>query len=74
MSDSYFRNPIPFQQLRTQAYLDGVTSLPAEKIGDEECDHILVNIMKHQRSWEIWLSKADHLPRKMKQIACRKLG
>ncbi len=51
-----------------QAYLDGVTSLPAEKIGDEECDHILVNIMKHQRSWEIWLSKADHLPRKMKEI------
>ena len=51
-----------------QAYLDGVTSLPAEKIGDEEFDHILVNIMKHQRSWEIWLSKADNLPRKMKQI------
>ena len=51
-----------------QAYLDGVTSLPAEKVGDEECDHILVNIMKHQRSWEIWLSKADHLPRRMKQI------
>ena len=25
-----------------QAYLDGVTSLPAEKIGNEECDHILV--------------------------------
>ncbi len=51
-----------------QAYLDGVTSLPAEKIGDEECDHILVNIMKHQRSWEIWLSTAVHLPRKMKEI------
>lgn len=51
-----------------QAYLDGVTKLPAEKVGDEECDHILVNIMKHQRSWEIWLSKADHLPRKMKEI------
>lgn len=51
-----------------QAYLDGVTKLPAEKVGDEECDHILVNIMKHQRSWEIWVSKKDHLPRKMKQI------
>ncbi len=51
-----------------QPYLDGVTSLPAEKIGDEDCDHIEVSIMKHQRSWELWLSKADHLPRKLKQI------
>jgi hypothetical protein len=51
-----------------QPYLDGMTSLPAEKIGDEDCDHIEVNIMKHQRSWELWLSKADHLPRKLKQI------
>jgi outer membrane lipoprotein-sorting protein len=50
-----------------QPYLDGVTSLPAEKVGAEECDHIEVNIMKHQRSWELWLSKADHLPRKLKQ-------
>lgn len=51
-----------------QPYLDGVTSLPEEKVGTEECDHILVNFMKHQRSWEIWLSQADHLPRKLQQI------
>jgi outer membrane lipoprotein-sorting protein len=51
-----------------QEYLDGVRSLPAEKAGDEECDRIEVSIMKHQRSWYFWLSKADHLPRRVKQI------
>ena len=24
--------------------------------------------MKHQRSWYLWLSKRDHLPRKLKEI------
>jgi len=24
--------------------------------------------MKHQRSWYLWLSKQDHLPRKLKQV------
>jgi outer membrane lipoprotein-sorting protein len=51
-----------------QAYVDGVMSLPAEKVGDDDCDGIEVSIMKHQRSWYIWLSKADHLPRKMKEV------
>ena len=40
-----------------QPYLDGVKSLGAEKVGDEECDKIEVSIMKHQRSWYLWLSK-----------------
>lgn len=51
-----------------QAYLDGVMSLGSEKIGDEDCDKIEVSIMKHQRSWFLWLSKRDHLPRKMREI------
>ena len=51
-----------------QAYLDGVKSLPAEKVGHEGCDQIEVSIMKHQRSWYLWLSQRDHLPRKLKQI------
>lgn len=51
-----------------QAYLDGVKGLQAEKVGDEECDVIEVSIMKGQRSWYLWLSKRDHLPRKLKQI------
>jgi outer membrane lipoprotein-sorting protein len=51
-----------------QPYVDGVKSLGAEKIGEEECDQIEVSIMKHQRSWYLWLSKRDHLPRKLKQV------
>lgn len=51
-----------------QPYLDGVQSLGTEKVGDEECDKIEVSIMKHQRSWYLWLSKRDHLPRKLKQV------
>jgi outer membrane lipoprotein-sorting protein len=51
-----------------QAYIDGVKGLPEEKVGDEECDVIEVSIMKGQRIWQLWLSKQDHLPRKLKQI------
>jgi len=51
-----------------QGYLDGVKSLGTEKVDDEDCDKIELSIMKHQRSWYLWLSKRDHLPRKLKQI------
>jgi outer membrane lipoprotein-sorting protein len=51
-----------------QEYLDGVRSLPAEKVSGVDCDGIEVSIMKHQRSWYLWLSKTDHLPRKIKEI------
>ena len=51
-----------------QAYLDGVKALGTEKVGGEDCDRIEVSIMKHQRSWYLWLSKRDHLPRKLKEI------
>jgi hypothetical protein len=27
---------------------------------------IEVSMLSHQRSWQIWLSKRDHLPRKLK--------
>jgi hypothetical protein len=51
-----------------QPYLDGVRSIGTDKIGNEEGDEIEVSFMKHQRSWELWLSKQDHLPRKLKQV------
>ena len=51
-----------------QPYVDGVKSLGTEKIGGEECEGIEVSIMKHQRSWYLWLSKRDHLPRRLRQI------
>jgi outer membrane lipoprotein-sorting protein len=51
-----------------QAYVDGVKGLGSEKVDGEDCDQVEVSIMKHQRSWFLWLSKRDHLPRKMKEI------
>jgi outer membrane lipoprotein-sorting protein len=51
-----------------QPYIDGVRSLDSEKVRDEECDMIEVSFMKHQRSWYLWLSKRDHLPRRLKQV------
>lgn len=49
-------------------YIDWVRGMGKEKVGDEECDVIEVSFMKHQRSWYLWLSREDHLPRKLKQI------
>jgi len=51
-----------------QAYIDGVRSLGSETIGGEVCDGVELSIMKHQRSWHIWLARKDRLPRKVKQV------
>ena len=51
-----------------QAYIDGVRSLGTNTIGGEVCDGVEVSIMKHQRSWEIWLARKDRLPRRLKQV------
>jgi len=49
-------------------YIDWVRGMGKEKVGDEECDVIEVSFMKHQRSWYLWLSRRDNLPRKLKEI------
>ena len=51
-----------------QPFLDGVKGLGMEKVGTEDCDKIEASIMKHQRSWYLWIARSDHLPRKLKQI------
>jgi outer membrane lipoprotein-sorting protein len=51
-----------------QAYVHGVRGLGSEKVGAEMCDVIEVSIMKHQRSWYLWLAQKDHLPRKLKEV------
>ncbi len=51
-----------------QPYLDGVASRGTDKIRHEECDVIEVSIMSAQRTWYLWLSQRDHLPRRAKQI------
>jgi outer membrane lipoprotein-sorting protein len=51
-----------------QPYLDGCKRIGTETIAGEECDGIEVSVMKHQRSWNLWLSRKDHLPRTLKEI------
>ncbi len=51
-----------------QPYLDGAMGMGTERVGDEDCDVIEVSFMKHQRSWYLWLSRKDHLPRKLQQV------
>lgn len=50
-----------------QEYIDGVLPAGTETIRGEDCDIIDVSIMKGQRSWRLWLSKQDHLPRKLQE-------
>lgn len=50
-----------------QRYIDGVRSCGEEKLKEEECDVVEVSIMRGQRTWKIWLSKRDHLPRRLVQ-------
>lgn len=49
-------------------YMDGVRSLGAEKVGEEECDIIEVSYVDGQRIRQLWLSREDHLPRKLKEV------
>lgn len=51
-----------------QRYIDGVVSKGTETVRGEECDVILVSIMKGQRTWKLWLSGKDHLPRRLRQV------
>jgi outer membrane lipoprotein-sorting protein len=51
-----------------QPYLDGVRSVGVEEAGGETCDVIEASFMKYQRSWKLWLSRTNHLPRKLTQM------
>jgi len=49
-------------------YFDGVRGLGEKVIDGEECVGIEVSFMSHQRSKYYWISRRDHLPRRLKQI------
>ena len=51
-----------------QPHMDGVMNLGPEVVEGEECDVIEVSFMRRQRSRYLWLSKRDHLPRKLRQV------
>ena len=51
-----------------QPYVDGVRSRGTEKVEGQVCDVIEVSFMRRQRIWFLWLSRQDHLPRKLKAV------
>lgn len=53
--------------------LDAVRSLGTEKVGEEECDVIETSHFLQQFIRRLWVSRKDHLPRKLKQTL-RPLG
>jgi len=63
-------NPSTFHGYKdsSQPYLDGARFMGTEKVDDKEYDVIEVSFMKRQRSWYLWLSREDHLPRKLTEI------
>ena len=50
-----------------QPYIDGVRFVGDRRIAGEDCLGIEVSFMKHQRSWVIWLSKKDRIPRRLEE-------
>lgn len=52
-----------------EKYLEAVRSKGTATVAGEDCDVIEVSLMDHQRSWTLWLSKRDRLPRKLEEIA-----
>jgi peroxiredoxin/outer membrane lipoprotein-sorting protein len=63
-------DPSVFQGINNslEPYIEGVRYLGIEKVGQEDCDMIEVSYMNHQRSYYFWISRRDHLPRKLKDI------
>jgi len=51
-----------------EPHVSSVRSLGSEAIAGEECSQIEVRVIDGQRTWWLWLSKQDHLPRKLKEI------
>lgn len=53
-----------------QRYLDGVQSKGSLSLADggEPCDILLVSLMKGQRTWELWVSQRDRLPRRLREV------
>jgi peroxiredoxin/outer membrane lipoprotein-sorting protein len=50
------------------SYVDGIRSRGTNKIHGEKCDVIEVSYMKAQRARYFWISKRDHLPRRIKEV------
>jgi len=63
-------NPSVFQGINDslEPYIEWVRCLGVEKVGHEECDVIEISLIDLKRSYMFWISRRDHLPRKLKDI------
>ena len=59
----FHRYPDPLEP-----YIDGIRSRGANRLRGEECDVIEISLMRARRTRYLWLSRQDHLPRKLKEI------
>ena len=50
-----------------EPYLEGFKSMGTEKVGSEMCDKIGVSFRRNHRTWYLWLSRRDHLPRRLEE-------
>ncbi len=51
-----------------EPYIDGICCRGTNKAAGELCDVIEISYMQAQRTRHIWLSRKDHLPRRIKDI------
>jgi peroxiredoxin/outer membrane lipoprotein-sorting protein len=51
-----------------EPHIDGIRGRGTNRVRGEECDVIEVSFMKARRTRYLWLSRQDHLPRKLKEI------
>jgi peroxiredoxin/outer membrane lipoprotein-sorting protein len=63
-------DPSVFQGIndKLEPYTEWVRCLGVEKVGHEDCDVIEVSLIDLKRSYMFWISRRDHLPRKLKDI------
>ncbi len=62
--------PVHFNGLRNpMQYAKAIRIVGEEKMNGELCDVIEVSFLFGQRSHLLWLSKIDHLPRRIKQVS-----
>ncbi|MFO0985379.1 MAG: DUF2092 domain-containing protein [Planctomycetota bacterium] len=51
-----------------QPLIDAIGGARMETVDGEDCDVVQVSFMDGQRSWELWIARRDHLPRKLREI------
>ena len=68
LTDKEKENAVIVPRKTIEDYLDGVRYRGTDKINEEKYDVIEVSFMERQRTWYLWLSSQDNLPRRMKEI------